>query len=102
LAVDGDRLMWTLQPVESGAGCDNSIPLRSIGALEFVLPVVRYEGGVRDCRFAALFIVDVHGNRQQLPMRLHPGVYRKKIIAAIQREKPGVHVIERMDDAEER
>jgi hypothetical protein len=102
LAIDGDQLTWTLRTVESAAGQQNSIPLHSIDSLEFVLPVKRYMNGERDYSLAELFIVDVHGNRHQLPVELFPGVYRKKIISAIEHEKPGVRVVERMDDAEER
>ena len=66
--------------------------------LEVVFPR-GWEGAVRDYRFATVFLVDVHGNRHQLPSALMPGVYYKKIVKGIQQEVPTIVLEERFDSS---
>jgi hypothetical protein len=97
LAIDGDRLVWMMRQKEEGEVQKLSLPLRSITGLEVVLPRMDGEPNTRNYVLAELFLRDIHGNRHRLPAALHPAVYRKKIIAALQEAIPALKVSERID-----
>lgn len=93
LAIRNDQLVWILRQQEAGPTEEQSIPLREIDTLEFVLPETGMNVG-RPIALAELFVLDIHGNRHHLPIELWPGVNREKIVAAIQMEKPAIKVVE--------
>lgn len=99
LAVEGDRLIWKLHNRESQEEVAASIILKSIATIEFVLPQIRFENKLRHKALAQLFVVDVHGNRRQLPEELWPGVYQKRISIALKQYLPNIQIIERFDES---
>lgn len=100
LAIDGDFLVWRIRTKESETVREERLPLRSIRALEFVLPQSALSSNSRLESFAELFFITTHGQRRELPSDFFPGVYRKKIIAAIQQHVPNVEVLEKNGDAD--
>lgn len=97
LAIIDDQLIWSVRKSDSSPPDKTSIPLRSLSAIEVVLPQVMSEVNPKNYLCAELHLVDVHGTRHHLPPELLPGVNQKKIIAALQSEKPDLKVNEYLD-----
>jgi hypothetical protein len=95
LAIEGDDLVWRIRTKESEAVCEGRLPLRSLRTLEFVIPkeVLAPRSRLNSC--AELFFITVHGSRHELPLDFLPGVYREKIVAAMQQHVPNVQIVER-------
>ena len=97
LVIVGDCLVWTVRAIESGVSQEGKVALKSIVAVEFILPKMRYEKGARNYPLARAVIVERNGRRHELPSELWPGVYQKQITTSLKESIPGIQVSERID-----
>lgn len=97
LAIEGDRLIWSVRKAESAAPTINEMPLKSLRRLEFVLPKMKFQLNARNYPLSELFLIDTHLNQYRLPMELWPGVHRDKIVEALKGELPNLEVVERVE-----
>lgn len=99
MGIENKDLVWLFASRNANDVTKRSIPLQSLRVLEIVFPNVRWEAGVRDYVLAEVFLIDVHGNRHQIPRELLPGIFFKKISSCLQVEVPALRIMERMDNS---
>jgi hypothetical protein len=98
LAIDGDYLVWQTRSKESGRVNEERLPLKSIRALEFITPRNAECQNSGNPAHARLLFVTAQRSKRELPSDFWPGIYRKRIIAAVRERVPDVEVVERLDD----
>ena len=96
LAIEGDDLVWRIHSKEPGDCREERIPLRSVQTLEVV--IAQEDGHSEISPEVKLYFITSQQNKRELPSEFFPGVYRKRIVAAIRQRIPDLRVVEKKRD----
>ena len=94
LLIEGDQLVWRVRDQEGEGVREERLPLRQIRGLQFVIPKDSSARRSRLLSCAELYFVMTQGAKRELPLEFFPGVYRDRIVAAVQKHVPNVQVEE--------
>jgi hypothetical protein len=98
LAVEGDYLVWRLRDENTGQTEEERIPLHTVRTFEIVFPQVSGSSAkAKNYSLAEVAILTSTRARKVIPGTLFPGVYHRKIAAALRRRVPNLELVERHD-----
>lgn len=96
LAFDGASLLWRIHEEKSRRVLlEKRLAISSIRALKWVVPDSREEG--HDFSHARLLFITAERSSHTLPDEFFPGLYRRKIEAALKQRLPDVKIVEQLE-----